>query len=162
VPAKAPDAGPAVAAAAARLGGQIRERRKALGVSATAAAESAGMSRVTWYRLEQGELSVTLGAYLAAWHVLGMDLRAIPAGQERAGPEETVPGLLPVRIPLAQYPQLQQLAWQVHGADTVSPREALGIYERNWRHLDLDRLEPQERGLIETLRAVFEAGPAHV
>ena len=36
------------------LGAQIRARRKALGVSATAAAESAGMSRVTLHRIEKG------------------------------------------------------------------------------------------------------------
>ena len=37
------------------LGARIRARRKSLGVNATAAAESAGMSRVTLHRIEKGE-----------------------------------------------------------------------------------------------------------
>lgn len=45
-------------------------------------------------------------------------------------------GLIPVRIRLADYPQLKKLAWQIHGTDELTPVEALGIYERNWRLLE--------------------------
>ncbi len=37
------------------LGERLRAARKGQKVSATAAAESAGMSRVTWHRIERGE-----------------------------------------------------------------------------------------------------------
>ena len=43
-----------------QLGEQVRLQRKALRISATAAAEAAGMSRVTWHRIEKGEPSVTM------------------------------------------------------------------------------------------------------
>ncbi|MCK5682072.1 hypothetical protein KAI46_14810 [bacterium] len=62
---------------------------------------------------------------------------------------------MPVYIDLAVYPQLKQLAWQVHGVDKLSPREALNIYERNWRHLDLEAMEAHERSLLDALRLVF-------
>ena len=42
-----------VANRAADVGEQIRAHRKSLKVSATTAAEAAGMSRVTWYRIEK-------------------------------------------------------------------------------------------------------------
>jgi hypothetical protein len=44
------------------------------------------------------------------------------------------------------------LAWQVHGTDELTPREALGIYERNARHLDMKAMEPGERELLDALR----------
>lgn len=53
---------------------------------------------------------------------------------------------------LADYPQLKQLAWQVHGVDELTPAEALSIYERNWRHIDLAALQPHEQQLVEGLR----------
>ncbi|RLC32419.1 MAG: hypothetical protein DRH32_02865 [Deltaproteobacteria bacterium] len=62
---------------------------------------------------------------------------------------------MPVRIDLAEYPQLRQLAWQIHSLDKLSPREALGIYERNRRHLDPETMEPHERHLIDALRKIF-------
>ena len=133
------------------LGDQIRIHRKAMRISATIAAEAAGMSRVTWYRIEKGELSVTMGAYLNAMAVLRLDFGIIEA--EVAGQsDEDQAGLIPVRIALADYPQLKRLAWQLRGTETLSPVEALNIYERNWRHLDTEALEPKERQLIDALR----------
>lgn len=155
MPSRSPDVSAAVAARAGLLGRRIRERRKILGVSATAAAESAGMSRVTWHRIERGELSVTMGAYLAALDVLDLllsvDLPLTLDGNGR-GDES---GWLPLQIPLRDYPQLKKLAWQVQGVDTLSPREAWGIYQRNWRHLDVDQLQAHEQLLIDNLRELF-------
>jgi transcriptional regulator with XRE-family HTH domain len=136
-----------------QLGEQIRAHRKALHVSATVAAEAAGISRVTLHRIEQGNPSVTIGAYANALAVLGLEMGILanrPAEAESA--REAQEGWIPARIPLADYPQLKQLAWQVHGTDTLTPLEALGIYERNARHLDLQALEPRERHLIDALR----------
>ena len=58
------------------IGACIRAQRKALHVSATTAAEAAGMSRVTLHRIERGEASVTMGAYLNATAALGLALVA--------------------------------------------------------------------------------------
>jgi hypothetical protein len=59
---------------------------------------------------------------------------------------------IPVRIRLADYPQLNALAWQVHGTDAPSPTEALGIYERNARHLDAAAMQPEEQAFLQALR----------
>lgn len=155
MPAKAPPVSPGVAGLAASLGKQIRKHRKALGVSMTAAAESAGMSRTTWYRIEHGELSVTLGAALAALDALGITVSITAPSEPDAGGADEPISTLPLRIPLAEYPQLKQLAWQVQGVDELSPREALGIYERNWRHLDQSQLSVHERSLINALQTVL-------
>ena len=144
---------------AKRLGANLRARRKALGISATAAAEAAQMSRVTWHRLEKGEATVALGSLLAAARVLGLDLMLEIAGQKAAAAAGMPPGdWLPLQIRLDDYPQLRELAWQVgDGAEILSPREALGLYERNWRHVRPETLEPKERALLDALRRTFGA-----
>lgn len=135
------------------LGKQIRAHRKALRVNATTAAEAAGMSRVTLYRIENGEPSVTMGAYLNAMEALNMDFGITkPTKSATDALDANREGWIPARIHLADYPQLKQLAWQVHGADELTPAEALSIYERNWRHVDVQALEPRERQLVDALR----------
>lgn len=112
------------------------------------------MSRVTLYRIEKGEPSVAMGAYLNAMMTLGMEF-GISAPDKLPADEAAVDrsGWIPVRIHLSDYPQLKQLAWQVQGADELTPVEALSIYERNWRHVDVHALAPHERQLIDALRA---------
>lgn len=70
---------------AVAVGRRIRAHRKQLGVSATSAAQAAGMSRVTWYRLEKGEPSVTMGAYLSALSVLGLELAVLDPSKAETG-----------------------------------------------------------------------------
>ena len=156
MPSKSPETSGAVGEKLVELGRQLRARRKYLRVSAVAAAESARMSRVTLQRIERGEPSVTMGAYLNAMTALGMDLRldSGPASLPSAQGQDR-PGWLPVRVDPANYPQLKQLAWQVGGAVELTPAEAFSIYERNWRHVDVAALEPHERHLIDALRLVF-------
>lgn len=161
MPATAPPSPTSVTEQLAALGAHIRTRRKTLRVSATALAEAAGMSRVSVHRIEQGEPSVTMGAYMNVLAALGMSFSAEAAGESTPNVDDDKPGWLPARIALADYPQLKQLAWQVQGMDELTPREALGIYERNWRHLDEAALLPRERNLIDALRlALGNAGNA--
>jgi transcriptional regulator with XRE-family HTH domain len=100
----------------AALGTRIRARRKALKVSATALAEAAGMSRVSVHRIEQGEPSVTMGAYLNVLAALGMNF--FGNGWARSH-RQTRPTTRPAgcrRVfgwPITR--QLKQLAWQVQG-----------------------------------------------
>ena len=145
------------------LGTQLRARRKALRVSATAAAEAAGMSRVTLHRIEKGEPSVAAGAWANAMAALGMSLMALNAEDVHAtrpeganGPE--LPNWIPVRVRLADYPQLKALAWQVHGTDTLTPIKALGIYERNARHLDMAAMSSAEQALLQALQTGLGQG----
>lgn len=140
------------------IGRTIRTRRKALKISMVAAAEAAGISKVTWHRIEKGEVTVAFGSWLQALAVLGLEARII----DPAAPEPTVPDVvdqLPVRIRLDDYPQLRRLAWQLReGLEELSPREALGLYERNWRHVDQAALQPAEQALISALRTVLASG----
>ena len=153
MPSRSPPASGPAADLLAELGWQLRAHRKAMRISATTAAEAAGMSRVTLHRIESGEPSVTMGAYQNAAVALGLKIGLSEASER---PLETVAddrhGWIPVRIRLADYPQLKRIAWQIHGADELTPSEALSIYERNWRHVEANTLEPRERNLIDALR----------
>lgn len=149
MPAKAPPVSEAVATRLRALGERIRAHREHQKISATVVAESAGMSRVTLHRIERGEPSVTMGAYLSAIDAIGLRL-------ELRDPQARPPGTadvasLPERIRLADFPQLQRLAWQLHDVDELSPADALNLYERNWRHIDRSRMEPAERALLQAL-----------
>ena len=153
MPAQTPPIATHAAEALTALGAHIRERRKALRVSAVAAAQAAGMSRVTLHRVENGEASVTIGAYANAMAALGLELGVlVPPDPHAVTRERDASGWIPVRVRLDDYPQLKRLAWQVQGIDELTPSEALGIYERNWRHIDQQALEPHERQLVEALR----------
>jgi hypothetical protein len=93
---------------------------------------------------------------------LGMKLVALNAEDaDSAGGHARLKELtewIPVRVRLADYPQLKALAWQVHGTDTLSPLEALGIYERNARHLDAAAMSPAEQALLQALRTGLGGG----
>ncbi len=145
------------------LGAQLRARRKALRLSATVTAEAAGMSRVTLHRIEKGEPSVTMGAWCNALAALGMSLQAATIADESqrtaASPDRT--GWIPARVALASYPQLRALAWQVHGTDALTPTEALDIYERNARHLDVSAMSADEQALLQALRLAFSTTGPH-
>ena len=155
MPSKSPEIVGAAAARLIAIGARIRAQRKALRISATVAAEAAGLSRVTLHRIENGEPSVTIGAYFNVLAALGLDLAVTETGGTVQQREVSRQGWLPARVRLAEYPQLKQLAWQVQGLDELTPREALGIYERNWRHVDQAALLPSERELIDALRLAF-------
>lgn len=138
----------------AAIGARIRRQRKALKVNAVAAAEAAGMSRVTLHRIERGEPSVTMGAYLSAAAALSLEFELHDPAERRQG---MVPAL-PARIRLADYPELRRLAWQM-GEDTeLTPHAALDLYERNWRHMNHDALGEQERALVRQLAQVLGGG----
>jgi transcriptional regulator with XRE-family HTH domain len=86
MPAAAPPLADAVAAKLAAIGRLIRAHRKRLGVNGTTTAEAAGMSRVTLYRIERGEPSVTMGAYIGALDALGLELDVVDPRAHAAQP----------------------------------------------------------------------------
>ena len=152
MPAKTPPTADAAAEKLIALGQQIRTYRKALRINAVAAAEAAGMSRVTWHRIERGEPSVTMGAYVNALNALGLDFGVVGTANADAASVAHHKGWIPARVRIADYPQLKELAWQLHGTDELTPIEALGIYERNERHLDPPSMDASERDLLDALR----------
>lgn len=136
------------------LGLLIRERRKALGVSAIATAQSADMSRITLNRIERGEPSVTMGAYFSVAAALGLRFELVdPLSRETSRSE--ILAKLPSKIRIASYKQLKKLAWQLKGTQELTPQEALDLYERNWRHVDMAALSEREKKLIKNLLAAF-------
>lgn len=155
MPAKTPPIDVATAHRLERLGRRIRAHRKRLKVSAATAAEAAGMSRMTLQRIESGEPSVTIGAYLNALAALGLEFDVTDPAREPPAGGDAKP--LPASIRLADYPELERLAWQLQAAE-VTPAEALDLYERNWRHVDAERMGPQERALVDALARTFRGG----
>lgn len=160
MPAKNPavsDAGQQVLAA---LGEAIRDRRRQLGVSAAVAAESAGMSRVTFHRVESGAASVTVGALMNAAEAVGLHLQltgARPQPEDRnvAEPEHID---APEEVRVGDYPLLRAAAWQLDADSRLSAFEALRTYERNWRHLDHAAMSSEERALIQALADKYSKG----
>ena len=162
MPTKAPSSNTVCGAQLQALGAQMRAQRKALRLSATVTAEAAGVSRVTLHRIEKGEPSVTMGAWCNAFTALGLSLQTRSAAESNTGSQAQQVdrrGWIPARIALADYPQLRALAWQVHGINTLTPTEALGIYERNARHLDLQAMSTDEQALLQALRLALSNSP---
>ncbi len=60
-------------------------------------------------------------------------------------------------VEVSRYPQLKLLCWN-RRSQFLTPQEAWSLYERNWRFVEIDQLEPAERQLIETLSARFGGG----
>ena len=135
-----------------RLGGQITARRKALKIRAQSCAGAAGISRVTLHRIERGESTVNMGAYLQVCEVLDLHLGLVPLGNQ--GIEECAKQIAGPDTPhlrIKDYPQLKTLAWQLDEEEYLTDAEAISIYERNKRFLDLEHLENHERELMQRL-----------
>ena len=58
---------------------------------------------------------------------------------------------LPDAINLADYPQLNMIAWHMPDTKQVSPEAAITLYTRNWRYVDQTALTEKERTLINQL-----------
>ena len=144
------------AAQLTRIGGQIKQRRTTFKITATAASEAAGISRVTLHRIEKGEPSVSMGAYCSVLSALDLILSAVGKGHLVTQSRVDRIGWIPASIPLADYPQLKELGWHIQGLGHLSPMEAHSIYERNRRFLEHDKLTDSECQLIDALRVAFE------
>ena len=159
MPALSPPASAAATALLTLLGRRIRDHRKALSVSATDAAEASGISRVTLHRIERGEPSVAMASYMNAIAALGLELEIVRPSAKHLPPADNDNAIpVPSSLRLADYPQLKRLAWQRGGVPRVSPQEALSLYERNWRHVDMAAMDPHERALLSALAQQWGGG----
>ena len=149
MPAPSPNTSPEQQADLERLGARLRERRKALGVTVVACAEAAGVSRVTMHRIEAGNPSVTIGAYVNVAAALGLHLVV---------PILDAPAAGPATITVGDYPGLRTLAWQTDAGTTITETEALNLYERGWRHLDQEALTDHEKAFIQHLADTYSNG----
>ena len=112
--------------------------------------------RVTLHRIEKGEPTVSMGAYLNIMSALDLNLHLSAKTDIGNTANAGSVGKLPVRLSLSDYPQLKELAWHVQGVDELSLVEAHSIYERNKRFLDVEKLSDSEQKLIELLGVAFE------
>lgn len=135
-----------------KVGEALLKARKALKISSTSLAEMAQISRVTLHRIEKGSSSVAMGSYLAVLNALGLTIKIASLQAEN---EDASLLKIPSSIELRKYPGLKSLAWQVAGVDSLTPKEAYDLYERNHRHLDQKALSQDEFDLINALRLVF-------
>lgn len=60
-------------------------------------------------------------------------------------------------VHLPDYPQLRDLAWN-RTDEYIPANEAFQLYERNWRFVEPGRLDPEERALLDRLKARFGGG----
>jgi transcriptional regulator with XRE-family HTH domain len=133
----------------ATIGDEIRRQRKGLNVSAQALSESAGISRVTLSRIEKGEGSVAMGAYIRVISALGLSLKLLNPKDNNSNLNNQPD--IETKIALDDYPQLKKIAWQIKKTSELKPLEALSLYERNWRHLRLNDMSAEEWALIQKL-----------
>jgi transcriptional regulator with XRE-family HTH domain len=138
MPAASPAPGEAARGDLVALGAALRARRKALRLSAVTTAEAAGLSRVTLHRIERGEPSVTVGAVAAVAAALGLQVGVTSSSTTEPA------SLLPARIPIAAYPELRRLAWQLAADTVLSPHETWSSAEKIAAHVMLTRGERSE------------------
>lgn len=66
------------------------------------------------------------------------------------------------QVELDRFPALRLLAWSMPGRRTIGERDALALYEANWRFVDQDELLPVEIELIQHLLSRHGGGVLNV
>ncbi len=65
-------------------------------------------------------------------------------------------------IKISDYPQLSFITWNRRKDILVTEKEALSLYEANWRWIDEKNLTPEEKQLIEMLVQKVGSGVLNV
>lgn len=65
-------------------------------------------------------------------------------------------------VHVADYPQLQALCWNRRQDTTMAERDALRLYNRNWRHVNRKRIGKAELAFIRHLKATYGAAQLDV
>jgi hypothetical protein len=72
------------------------------------------------------------------------------------------PGRPTLKVRLAQYPQLLAISWHLGSEAEVHERDALALYEANWRFVDAAALSQGEKVFIERLTQKYGKGLLNV
>lgn len=139
----------------ATIGQKLHLRRKSLKVSAESVAIAAGISRITLHRIEKGEPGVSMGAFVSVIEALG--LQFIVSSKDLDKTHVSMPEINLNKISIKEYPQLKQLAWQLHDDAVLTAVEAKNMYERNEKHIYFDLISEKERELIKLLGVEFKS-----
>lgn len=144
------------------IGSKIRQERRRLKISTVDMAEAAGISRVTLHRIEHGEGTVALGMYAKALDVLGLAFDVVcrkAVATATGGADEALQDA--ERIDFVFFegcPQLKRIGWHIHGINGLPAKDALNLYERNWRHVDQKAMTDHERHVVSKLVKDFGNG----
>lgn len=65
-------------------------------------------------------------------------------------------------VQVADYPQLQALCWNRRQDAIMAERDALRLYNRNWRHVNRKRIGEAELAFIRHLKATYGAAQLDV
>lgn len=131
-----------------QLGLQLRQRRQSLGLTLEECARRTGLSLRLLSEMERGKDGVSIGRVLRYARSLGVDLQAV-AGES-------------ARVDVDRFPELKLLAWQRPGQRFIDERDALALYESNWRFVDTQHLLPREAELIRQLSKRHGGGVLNV
>ena len=151
----------------AEFGERLRKARLRRRLTATKVAESAGITRVTLRRAENGDAAVSMGTFLRVMAILDLSADiALLARDDRSGrliQDEALQkrrkgSTVPRRIYLKKYPQLRQIAWSLDPNAELGPTAAFQLYERNWRHVDQASMTAEERQLVAKLTQTIGKG----
>lgn len=63
---------------------------------------------------------------------------------------------------IGEFPQLRLIAWNRNPNDEITCEEAFGLYERNWRFVDVNAMLPHERAVVDRLIREYGHGILHV
>ncbi len=63
-----------------------------------------------------------------------------------------------MQVHVNSYPQLRTLCWNLSDDPIVNGKEALSLYENNWRMVEPEKLDDKEQALIDVLVARFGNG----
>lgn len=120
-----------------QLGQTLRAARQRAGLTLEDLSGRTGLSLRFLSELERGKEGASLGRVLRVAAALGVDLQS-----------RTVPDLM---IEIDRFPELKLLSWQRSGERLIDEREALALYEANWRFVDGEHLISREADLIRQL-----------
>ena len=116
------------------VGQTLRAARETAGLTQAALAAQVHITRQKLIDLEQGKPGVAIDTFLAVAQALGLDM---------------TPHRPMVRV--GRYPQLRAIAWNRRPDDEIPEPDALALYERNWDHVEEDRMPPEERQFLQRL-----------
>jgi transcriptional regulator with XRE-family HTH domain len=140
----------------ANLGQRILLQRKSLKVSAESVALASGISRITLHRIEKGEPSVSMGAYISVIEALGLHLTVSSKDLQKHSSHTSDFDLS--QIAIKDFPQLKQISWQLSDDAVLTALEAKNMYERNERHINFELLSEKEKNLMKQLDVDIRVG----
>jgi len=65
-------------------------------------------------------------------------------------------------VNIADYPQLRFICWNLKDDASMDDSLVLSLYERNWRHIEADKLERKEKEFIDYLVNKYGNGVLNV